>query len=148
MAEEPRVVAGSCAPGIDKRRAASSRQAKRIHAKGGAAPIDVRMKVHETGRDDVAGYVPDHRARERAPNSGDAPALKADVHDGVDTLPRIDDPPSTKDRVEFPVVSSRPPWFGGRYYGRMAALQTAHGANSRDTLNKARSTCARRRNLT
>jgi hypothetical protein len=64
------------------------------------------MEVYETGRDDTAGYVLDDLAWELPSDFGDAPALKADVHDRVDTLRRIDDPPSTKDQVEPHVVAS------------------------------------------
>ncbi len=93
MAQEPRKVAWSRAPGVDQRRAASPGEPERIDAQGRAAPIDMGVKINEARRHDVPGHVANVAPGEFFADLGDAAALEADVHDGVDPLRRIEDPP-------------------------------------------------------
>jgi hypothetical protein len=57
MFEKARIIARPGAARIDERRAAPSRENERVDAERRAAPIDMRVKVDQPGRDDAPSNV-------------------------------------------------------------------------------------------
>ena len=94
MTAKPVEYARASAAGVDeRRRPAPPRDFYRIHTKRGSAPVDVRVKIDQSGHDNQPAYV-DHvtaAGGEVRPDFGYFPVIESDVGGLVAPAYRIDD---------------------------------------------------------
>ena len=100
MLEKARVIAGPGAARVDERRAAPSRENARIDAERRAAPIDMRVKIDQPRRDDQARDVANRFAVKARSKLSHATIAETDIHDGIDSLGRIDHASATQDQIK------------------------------------------------
>ena len=107
MLEKARIIAWPSAARVDERRAAPTRENERIDAERRAAPIDMRVKVDQPRRDDAPRDVMNHFAFELRSELRHATVAETDIHDGIDSLGRIDDAPAAQDQIKGHIAHSR-----------------------------------------
>ena len=90
MLEKPGIVARTGAAGVDQRRAAAAREYQRIDAQRSAAPVDVGVKIDQTGRDDATLDVADIGALQPLADFSHFAVAETDVARRVDALRRVD----------------------------------------------------------
>ncbi len=107
MLEKARIIAWPRAPRIDECRATASRENERIDAERRAAPIDMRVKVDQPRRDDAPRDVANRFALEACSKLSHATIAETDIHDGIDSLGRIDHASAAQDQIKGHIAHSR-----------------------------------------
>jgi hypothetical protein len=74
------------------RHGAFARERVGRHAQRGAAPIDMRMQIDQTGRDQMTGDIVHRPAIQRFTHHRNLAVQKCNVRDTVDALRRVDHP--------------------------------------------------------